>query len=225
MGRIRNAVVWTARRTTAIVVAAVLTVATFLVLPLMQTIGEVARGDMLVRSVDTAVLQPPPPVEMEPPPEQEEEEPPEEPPELEPQAQPLDLAQLELALNPTGLGEGAFGDFAIELPSQIGGEAGGSAVDEIFSLADLDRQPRPLFQRPPTYPPELRKEGRHGTVTLVFLVDREGRVVDPRVERATDPAFERPALEAVRQWRFEPGTRRGEKVPFKMRIPITFNAG
>ena len=29
------------------------------------------------------------------------------------------------------------------------------------------------------------------------------------------------ALEAVRQWRFEPGTRGGEKVQFKMGIPIT----
>ena len=36
--------------------------------------------------------------------------------------------------------------------------------------------------------------------------------------------LERPAIEAVRQWKFEPGTRNGEKVAFKMRVPITFTA-
>ena len=33
---------------------------------------------------------------------------------------------------------------------------------------------------------------------------------------------ERPALEAVRQWKFEPAVRGGEKVASKMRIPIRF---
>jgi protein TonB len=61
-------------------------------------------------------------------------------------------------------------------------------------------------------------------VTVVFQVDTSGRVVDPRVAKSTDPAFDRAALEAVRQWRFEPGTRDGEPVQFKMKIPITFNA-
>jgi len=60
---------------------------------------------------------------------------------------------------------------------------------------------------------------------LIFVVDTKGRVTNPKIERSSDVAFEQPALEAVKQWRFEPGTRNGEKVSFKMRVPITFNAG
>lgn len=201
--------------------AVLFTLAIFLVLPVMQTISKPPPTDMIVTGIDTTVLEPPPPPPEQP--EPEEEPPPEEPPKLEPQAQPLDLSQLELSLDP-GMGDGAFADFAINLGYALE-ESDDSNLDQIFSLADLDQKPRVLFQRPPRYPPELREQGRQGTVTLLFTVDTDGRVIDPKVERSTDPAFEKPALDAVRQWRFEPGERKGEKVPFRMRIPITFNAG
>jgi protein TonB len=205
----------------AFLAAGAFTLAIFLVLPLMQTIGNPIPRDLTVRNVDVGELPPPPP----PPPEEqiEEEEPPEPPPELIEEAPPLDLAQLELALNP-GFGEGLFGDFAVNLNSQFGGSEGSEKLDEIFSLADLDQRPRVIFQRAPTFPQDLRKAGRRGTVYVTFMVDREGRVQSPKVKKSTDPAFDRYALEAVKQWKFEPGTRNGEKVQFKMGIPITFNA-
>ena len=37
-----------------------------------------------------------------------------------------------------------------------------------------------------------------------------------------DAAFERPALDAVRQWKFEPGLKGGQRVGCKMRVPIRF---
>ena len=197
------------------------TLALFLILPVMSTISSPPTKDLMVSGVDIANVPPPPPPPPEP--EQEEEEPPEEPPKLEPEAKPLDLSQLELSLDP-GMGSGAFADFAIDLGAGLETQDG-DGLEQIFSLADLDQKPRVLFQRAPRYPQELRAAGRQGTVTLLFTVDTDGRVVDPKVQRSTDPAFEKPALEAVRQWRFEPGTRKGEAVPFRMRIPITFNAG
>jgi protein TonB len=204
----------------AIVVAAIVTAGIFLFLPLMQTIGSPSARDLTIRSLDVASLEPPPP----PPPveEPEEEQEIEQAPELTENAPPLDLDQLELALNPMA-GEGLFGDFSIKLVNQLTNGGGKDEVNKIFSLADLDQRPRVIFQRVPNYPPELRR--RNGTVYIVFLVDTHGRVMNPKVEKSTDPAFERPAIEAVRQWRFEPGTRNGEKVAFKMRAPITFNAG
>jgi protein TonB len=211
---------WILQRLFVLVCAASLTLALFLVLPLMQTISTPPARDLIVQNLDFGELEPPPP----PPPEEEEQEeqPPDKPPEFVEQSVPLELGQLELALNP-GMGDGFGGDFAINLAGQLG-EGDGEEIDRIFSLDELDQRPSVIFQRVPTYPPELRKQRREGTVYVVFLVDTRGRVVSPRVEKSTDPAFERAALEAVKQWRFEPGTRRGEKVQFKMRIPITFNA-
>jgi protein TonB len=221
MGK-KKAVLWFLQRLGAFALAVVLTLLIFLVLPFMQTIRSPEGRDLVVRATDVADLPPPPPAPPEEEPQEEEE--PEEPPELMEQAAPLDLSQLELALNP-GFGDGAFGDFSVKLAGQLGGENGSEEMDRIFSMAELDQRPRVIFQRTPTFPPELRREGRRGTVYVVFHVDTRGRVVNPKVQKSTDPGFERAALDAVRQWRFEPGTRNGKKVQFKMRIPITFSAG
>jgi protein TonB len=77
----------------------------------------------------------------------------------------------------------------------------------------------------PRYPSELRKRKVQGTVEVVFLVDTDGRVMNPKVDKSTHEALNQPALDAVRQWKFEAGTKEGHKVRFKMKVPITFSAG
>ena len=90
-----------------------LTLIVFLVLPLMQTISKPLTQDMSLTTVDLASLEPPPPAVQEEEPEQEQEKP-EPPPQLQEitDTPPLDLSQLELALNPgLGGGLGTAGDF------------------------------------------------------------------------------------------------------------------
>lgn len=197
--------------------AALITVILFLVLPLMQQIGRPPDADLVLREVGTAHLPPPPP----PPVQAEPKEPgqAEQLPELAEEAPPLVLNQLELALNP-GFGEAIGGDFAIRLPGAKG--AAGEEADAIFSMTELDQKPRIIYQPAPDYPAELRRKKIQGTVNVLFTVDRGGRTTDPVVQKSTHPAFERPALQAVKRWRFEPGTRNGKPVQFKMRVPITF---
>ena len=202
--------------------AVLFTLGLFLVLPVMQAIGDPLKDRDMMVTQDVGTFEPPPPIEIPDEPEEpEEEEPP--PPELAESMEPLDLSQLELALNP-GMGDGGAADFKVDLSNVLGGDDGGG-MDEIFSLADLDQKPRLLFQRPPKYPQEMLRAKREGSVYVTFIVDQSGRVVNPKVRDSTDRRFEGAALEAVRQWKFEPGRRKGEKVQFKMGIPITFNAG
>lgn len=192
-----------------------ITLALFLVLPLMQAINKPPAADLTYQALDTALLPPPPPVLEEEP--EEEEQPEESPPQLADEDPPLDLGQLELALNP-GYGSGWGGDFAIKL----GGDAtSGKAVDALFSEADLDQKPRVVHQPGPQVTEQMRRK-TPGQVVVIFTVDRDGRVQLPKVQRSSDPVFERAALAAIRQWRFEPGRRKGEPVQFRMRVPITF---
>jgi protein TonB len=201
---------------TKLLLAAILSWAVFIVLPLLEQATRPKKGDLEVRGVGAADLPPPPP----PPPEPEKEPEPEEPPpDLAEPAAPLDLAQLEMALNPS-FGDGA-GDFVMRLPGLEGAEAQ-EAADEIFSAADLDQMPRATSQVPPEYPAELRRKKIAGTVLVVFTVDRNGRVIQPSVEQAPHPKLGSAAMAAVGRWRFEPGKRQGRAVPFKMRVPITF---
>lgn len=142
----------------------------------------------------------------------------------------MSLADLEGALNGDGSGGDGFGGgSSLVSGGRIGangaGGPGGGELDGAFAIADLDQRPRAVIQTAPAYPVDLRRRKVEGSVQVVFLVDVAGKVTNPRVETSTNPAFERPALEAVRQWKFEPGTRGGQKVAFKMRVPISFNAG
>ncbi len=149
---------------------------------------------------------------------------PEKAPELKEAPAPLDLAQLELALNPS-LGDGGGSDFLSRAPAVLSGHAAAAAdaaTEQIFALADLDQAPRVVFQPAPEYPAALRKQKLDGTVHVLFMVDRTGRVDSPIVQKSTNPAFEAAALQAVKRWRFEPGKRNGEPVVFRMRVPITF---
>ena len=55
----------------------------------------------------------------------------------------------------------------------------------------------------------MRASGMRGDVLVDFVVDSEGRVTRAYVVRSLNPAFDEPALEAVRRWKFEPGRKGG----------------
>jgi len=156
---------------------------------------------------------------------------PEAPPELKetPEAPQLGLDALSDALG-SGMGEGGdsfFGGKAASLTARAVADAGSLAsvgAEQVFSLSDLDQGPRVVFQPAPEYPAALRKQKLDGTVHVLFIVDKAGRVESPIVQKSTHPAFEQPALLAVKRWRFEPGKRNSEAVPFRMRVPITFKS-
>jgi protein TonB len=136
------------------------------------------------------------------------------------------LSAIEAALG--GLGGG--GDFAEVLTFASGGRIGGlgkagpgdGQLDDAFSLAEIDQQPRAVFQGSPVYPAEMRGKKVEGVVSVIFVVDAAGRVDRPRVEKSTHAAFEAPALSAIRRWKFEPGVRAGQRVASKMRVSIRF---
>ncbi len=137
------------------------------------------------------------------------------------------LAAIEQALNGAG---GGGGDFALTMDFAGGGRIGGTGhageedeqLDEAFSMNELDQKPRAVYQVAGSYPAEMRGKKVEGVVTVIFVVDPSGRVTDPRAEKSSHPAFEKPAIDAVKQWKFEAGLKGGQRVNCKMRVPIRF---
>jgi protein TonB len=137
------------------------------------------------------------------------------------------LSAIEAALSGEG---GGGGDFAEALSFASGGRIGGmgkaGAPDEnlksAFSLSEIDQKPRPIFQAAPVFPAKLLGKKVEGVVNVLFIVDATGKVSSPRVEKSTHPAFEKPAVDAVKQWKFEPAVRGGKRVACKVRAPIRF---
>lgn len=199
--------------------AVLCTLAVFLVLPLLQAITAKNRDDMVVRSINTGVLEAPPPTPEEPEePEETEPEPPP-PPDIPDAPQNLSLDQLESALSPGfGGGFGSLGPGGLQLRAAI---TAGEGSKGLFDLADLDQKPRATSQTPPQ-PTARTRAKAPGSAWIIFIVDRDGRVRDARVQRSTDTVFEAPALAAVKRWRFEPGKRNGEPVEFRVRQKISF---
>ncbi len=129
-----------------------------------------------------------------------------------PQSIPLS-ADLEVAM---GAG-GALAGFG-----EVHAATSAAAQEEAFDVADLEKRPEAISQVAPTYPQELRKAKIEGMVTILFVLDEKGRVEEPRVENASRPEFEKPALEAIRKWRFSPGLKDGQPVRTYIRIPMRF---
>jgi len=164
-----------------------------------------------------AVDLPPPLEETSTPPPIEEPKPPEAPPEpqlAESQQQIPISADLDVAMG-SGGGLAGFG----EVHSLTAVEA---LKDEAFDVSDLEKRPQAVSQVAPAYPVELRKAKVEGSVTLVFVLSEDGRVVDPRVENSSRPEFEKPALDAIRKWRFSPGMKDGRAVRTYIRVPMRF---
>jgi protein TonB len=140
----------------------------------------------------------------------------------------LDLAALSASMSGLADGDASFGQGMGGFAS--GGRIGGTGIagsladgdDSPFSAGDIDQPPRVANQTPPVYPAELRGKNVSGEVVVIFMVTADGKVTNQKVERSTHSAFERPALDAVRQWRFEPATRDGKKVASRMRVTVKF---
>ena len=204
-----------ARRPVAVIFGVGFTGVLFGFIPFAHRIAKPERS-LELRAASAVELPPPVEPEIAPPP-PETEKPPEAAPEPQlaetPQQIPLS-ADLEVAL---GAG-GALAGFG-EIRSLTAAEA---VPEDTFDVADLEKRPEAVSQVAPTYPAELRKSKVEGVVTLVFVLDEAGRVEDPRVENSSRPEFEKPALDAIRKWRFSPGQKDGQAVRTYIRIPMRF---
>lgn len=103
--------------------------------------------------------------------------------------------------------------------------SGGKLAEQlgrIFNLADLDRIPEPVLQPAPQFPHAMRREAVTGTVVLEFIVDTQGKVLDPVVIDTTHHGFDDSAMAGVSRWKFRPGFKGGRKVATRMRVPIVF---
>jgi len=73
------------------------------------------------------------------------------------------------------------------------------------------------------YPEEAKKNNISGKVYVSFVVNKEGRVENPKIERGVDPLLDEEALRVVKLLKtWTPGSQRGEKVKVMFTVPINF---
>ena len=75
----------------------------------------------------------------------------------------------------------------------------------------------------PQYTPEAKDARIQGAVILECVVRVDGTVGDVTVITLLDAGLDQEAIKAVKQWRFEPGTKDGKPVPVLVTLEMTFS--
>lgn len=162
------------------------------------------------------------------------------PPPTEPEPQPRTAAarpdRIEtvppVVPRPADNGPIVFADPLPPVPGPTGtgtgmGEGTGMAIDPpappapVIVAPGLD--PRYAADLQPDYPAAERRMGNPGKVTVRVLIGADGRVKEVEPVSATSDAFFRATRDqALRRWRFRPGTRDGVPQPAWRTMSVTF---
>jgi len=96
-------------------------------------------------------------------------------------------------------------------------------INNTFSLADVDQPPSPLFQLDPAYPYTAKRANVAGKVSVMFLVDENGNVLEVSILRAEpEGVFEESVKAALAKWKFIPGKLQGKNVATWVSTNIVF---
>jgi TonB family protein len=115
----------------------------------------------------------------------------------------------------TGLGDGDG--------SGIGQGSGGGTGGGPFRPGSGITPPRLLKEVKGDYTEEARRAGIAGDVLLEIVVNRDGSVGEVRVLQGLRGGLNERAIQAVRQWRFAPATRKGVPVDVVVEVAMAFS--
>ncbi|MGE0406608.1 MAG: energy transducer TonB [Candidatus Korobacteraceae bacterium] len=121
-----------------------------------------------------------------------------------------------------GIGSGSGGGIGSGRGAGVGPGWGGGVGGGPFRVGGGVSAPRALFAPDPEYSEEARKAKYQGTVLLWVVVGADGRPQSIRVQRSLGMGLDEKALEAVRQWRFEPARKDGTPVPVQINVEVNF---
>ena len=96
-----------------------------------------------------------------------------------------------------------------------------SALNPVRIGGDI-KSPVKIHDVRPVYPPIAREAGVTGVVILEVVIDADGNVAESRVLRSI-PLLDQAALNAVKEWKFEPTYLNGAPTPVIMVVTVSFN--
>ena len=121
-----------------------------------------------------------------------------------------------------GIGSGSGGGVGSGRGPGVGPGWGGGIGGGVYRVGGGVTTPRLIYGPEPEFSEEARKAKYQGTVVLQVVVGPEGRTHDIRVAQSLGMGLDENAIEAIRQWKFEPSRKDGVPVAVLVDIEVNF---
>jgi TonB family protein len=121
-----------------------------------------------------------------------------------------------------GIGSGAGGGVGSGSGPGVGPGYGGGIGGGVFRVGGGVSPPRALDTPDPEYSEEARKAKYQGTCVLWLIVGPDGTPRDIKVARKLGMGLDEKAIQAVRNWKFEPAMKDGKPVAVQINVEVDF---
>ena len=121
-----------------------------------------------------------------------------------------------------GIGSGSGGGVGVGHGPGVGPGSGGGIGGGVFKVGGGISAPQPLSTPDPEYTEQARQAKTQGTCILWLIVDDQGHPRDIRVVRGLGFGLDTKAIDAVRQWRFQPAMKDGRPVNVQISVEVGF---
>jgi protein TonB len=122
-----------------------------------------------------------------------------------------------------GIGEGDGGGVGKGHGPGFGPGEGGGTGGGVFHVGGGVSPPRAIFQPEPEFSEEARKAKYQGVCTLRLIVGTDGRPSNIQVQGSLGMGLDEKAIEAVKNWRFEPAMKDGHPVRVEIAVEVDFH--
>jgi len=121
-----------------------------------------------------------------------------------------------------GIGSGSGGGVGVGAGPGVGDGRGGGVGGGVFRVGGGVSAPKATFAPDPEYSEEARKAKYQGTCVLWLIVGPDGHPRDIRVSRTLGLGLDEKAIEAVKNWKFEPAMKDGKPVAVQINVEVDF---
>jgi periplasmic protein TonB len=121
-----------------------------------------------------------------------------------------------------GIGSGSGGGVGVGYGPGVGAGSGGGIGGGVFKVGGGISAPQAVSTPDPEYTEEARNAKTQGTCILWLIVDDQGRPRDIRVVRGLGMGLDAKAIEAVKQWKFQPALKDGRPVNVQISVEVGF---
>jgi len=121
-----------------------------------------------------------------------------------------------------GIGSGSGGGVGSGEGPGVGPGHGGGIGGGVFRVGGGVSAPKALYAPDPEYSEEARKAKYQGTCVLWLIVGPDGHPRDIKIARSLGLGLDEKAIEAVKQWKFEPAMKDGKPVAVQINVEVDF---